>query len=164
MTTYTTYYSSPIGFIEIITSSNAVIKLSFIGEASISPVTEKKISPLETNCIHQLDEYFKGTLRSFDLPILLNGTPFRQSVWNALQNIAFGKTVSYLDLSKKLGNVKAIRAVGTANGSNPIAIIVPCHRVIGSNGDLVGYAGELWRKKWLLQHEATFAHGVQTLF
>ncbi|HPA24001.1 MAG TPA: methylated-DNA--[protein]-cysteine S-methyltransferase, partial [Ferruginibacter sp.] len=105
-----------------------------------------------------------GNLSAFDLPIQLNGTPFRQSVWQALQNIPFGKTTSYLQLSKNLGNAKAIRAVGTANGSNPIAIIIPCHRVIGSNGDLIGYAGELWRKKWLLAHEATFAHGVQTLF
>ncbi|MBK7885622.1 MAG: methylated-DNA--[protein]-cysteine S-methyltransferase [Chitinophagaceae bacterium] len=150
MTSYNTYFSSHIGFIEIITSSNALIKLSFIDEASISPLTEKKISPVETTCIHQLDEYFKGNLRTFDLPIQLEGTAFRQSVWNALQTIPFGKTTSYLQLSKQLRNVKAIRAVGTANGSNPVAIIIPCHRVIGSNGDLIGYAGELWRKKWLL--------------
>lgn len=159
----TTYYSSPIGILEIVASQHALVKIHFSNETNI-PAAQKALLPIQLNCINQLDAYFKGNLRAFDLPIQLNGTPFRQSVWQALQNIPFGKTTSYLQLSKNLGNAKAIRAVGTANGSNPIAIIIPCHRVIGSNGDLIGYAGELWRKKWLLAHEATFAHGVQTLF
>lgn len=89
---------------------------------------------------------------------------FQEKVWQELLKIAPGQTISYMQLSKRLGDVKAIRAVGTANGKNTVAIIVPCHRVIGSNGDLVGYGGELWRKKWLLDHEAKYSNGVQTLF
>ena len=115
-------------------------------------------------CISQLDEYFVGKGFEFDLKLLQPGTPFQQDVWEGLQKIKYGNTLSYLSFSKQLGNAKAIRAVGTANGKNNIAIIVPCHRIIGSNGSLVGYAGELWRKKWLLNHEAKFAHGLQTLF
>ena len=92
------------------------------------------------------------------------GTEFQQSVWNELARIPYGRTISYHELSKRIGNTKAIRAVGSANGNNNICIIVPCHRVIGSNGDLVGYGGDLWRKKWLLEHEGKTVNGVQTLF
>ena len=112
----------------------------------------------------QLDDYFAGRNLDFDLPLHQQGTPFQQRVWNELCKIKPGTTMSYLQLSKSLGDLKAIRAVGTANGKNNIAIIVPCHRVIGSNGSLVGYAGDLWRKKWLLEHEARICKGVQTLF
>jgi methylated-DNA-[protein]-cysteine S-methyltransferase len=91
-------------------------------------------------------------------------TVFQQEVWKELMNIPFGKTISYHELSKRIKNIKAIRAVGAANGNNSIAIIVPCHRVIGRNGDLVGYAGDLWRKQWLLEHEAKLENGVQMLF
>ncbi|MCK5677367.1 MAG: methylated-DNA--[protein]-cysteine S-methyltransferase, partial [Flavobacteriaceae bacterium] len=90
---------------------------------------------------------------SFDLKLNPQGTDFQQNVWNELQRIPYGKTTSYLDQSKKMGNVKAIRAIASANGKNPIWIIIPCHRVIGSDGSLTGYAGGLWRKKWLLEHE-----------
>ncbi|MEI9945391.1 MAG: methylated-DNA--[protein]-cysteine S-methyltransferase [Chitinophagaceae bacterium] len=90
--------------------------------------------------------------------------PFQQGVWNHLMSIPYGKTISYLDLARKTGDLKATRAVANANGKNNIAIIVPCHRVIGSNKDLVGYMGGLWRKKWLLEHELKVAYGVQTLF
>lgn len=116
------------------------------------------------SCIQQLDQYFSGKELHFKLPLQQDGTPFQQSVWNALLKINPGETNSYLQLSKNLGNPKAIRAVGTANGANAIAIIVPCHRVIGSQGKLVGYGGGLWRKKWLLDHEAKYCHGVQELF
>ena len=92
------------------------------------------------------------------------GSAFQQKVWNELTAIPFGRTISYLELSRRLGDSKAIRAAAAANGRNNVAIIVPCHRVIGSNNKLVGYAGGLWRKKWLLEHEAKLAHGVQTLF
>ncbi len=105
-----------------------------------------------------MDEYFAGNRFEFNLKLFQPGTPFQQDVWEGLQKVKYGNTLSYLSFSKQLGNAKAIRAVGTANGKNNIAIIVPCHRVIGSNGSLVGYAGELWRKKWLLNHEAKFAH------
>ncbi len=121
-------------------------------------------SPIFKKCSSQLDEYFAGTRTIFDLNLLQPGTDFQQAVWAGLQNIGYGKTLSYLAFSKQLGNTKAIRAVGTANGKNNIAIVVPCHRVIGSNGTLVGYGGDLWRKKWLLEHEAKHANGVQMLF
>lgn len=120
--------------------------------------------PLLKKCIVQLDEYFAGNRKNFDLPIYQEGTAFQKSVWNALTNIPYGQTISYLELAKRINNIKAIRAVGTTNGSNNNAIIVPCHRVIGSNGNLTGYGGGLWRKKWLLDHEAKHANGVQTLF
>jgi methylated-DNA-[protein]-cysteine S-methyltransferase len=92
------------------------------------------------------------------------GTSFQQEVWSLLMTIPYGRTISYLDLALKTGDRKATRAVASANGRNNVAIIVPCHRVIGSNRDLVGYGGGLWRKKWLLEHELKFAYGVQTLF
>lgn len=101
----------------------------------------------------QLDEYFGGRCGEFNLPLDLQGTEFQKRVWAELQKIPFGKTVTYKELALRLGDVKAIRAVGTANGANPVSLIVPCHRVIGSDGSLVGYGGGLWRKKWLLQHE-----------
>ena len=116
------------------------------------------------NCIRQLDEYFAGKRKDFELPVTQYGTEFQKRVWNELLQIPYGKTISYHELSKRIGNVKAIRAVGACNGSNKICIIVPCHRVIGSNGDLTGYGGDLWRKKWLLQHEAKYEYGVRELF
>jgi methylated-DNA-[protein]-cysteine S-methyltransferase len=105
------------------------------------------------SAIEQLEAYFAGELKIFDLPLDLNGTDFQKKVWNALLEVPYGKTDSYKTLSKKIGDVKAIRAVGTANGKNPVSIIVPCHRIIGADGSLVGYAGELWRKEKLLHLE-----------
>jgi methylated-DNA-[protein]-cysteine S-methyltransferase len=116
------------------------------------------------NCIEQLIQYFQGERRIFELPINQHGTAFQQEVWSELMTIPYGKTISYLELARKTGDLKATRAVANANGKNNVAIIVPCHRVIGSNRELVGYGGGLWRKKWLLEHEAKVAHGVQTLF
>ena len=103
--------------------------------------------------VSQLQGYFAGSRQSFTFKLNPAGTDFQKKVWNALQEIPFGKTVSYHELSVKLGDVKAIRAVASANGKNPLWIVVPCHRVIGSDGSLTGYAGGLWRKKWLLEHE-----------
>ena len=105
------------------------------------------------SCFSQLDDYFEGNLKSFDLETDLQGTDFQLSVWKYLLSIPYGKTVSYLDIARYLKNPKTIRAVGKANGSNPVSIIVPCHRVIGRDGSLTGYAGGIWRKKWLLDHE-----------
>ncbi len=105
------------------------------------------------DCVKQLDEYFQGTRQKFSLKLNPTGTEFQKRVWNELTKIPFGKTISYSELSKKLGDIKAIRAVANANGKNPIWIVIPCHRVIGSNGSLTGYAGGLHRKKWLLDHE-----------
>ena len=120
--------------------------------------------PLLINCIEQLIQYFNGQRRIFELPLNQSGTDFQQGVWSTLTQIPFGKTISYLELARKTGDTKATRAVANANGKNKIAIIIPCHRVIGSNKELIGYAGGLWRKKWLLEHEAKIAYGVQTLF
>lgn len=102
---------------------------------------------------NQLEEYFEGKRVEFDLPLDLQGTDFQKRVWNELLTIPYGKTVSYKELSIRLGDVRAIRAVAAANGANPVSIIVPCHRVIGSDGSLTGYAGGLWRKRWLLDFE-----------
>lgn len=164
------YFQSPLGVLEIRSAGNALSEVLFLNSWKGAKVDEAQISfikPKSTilkNCIKQLDEYFAGKRFEFNLPVLQTGTDFQQKVWTKLCTISYGKTISYLELSKRIGNVKAIRAVGTANGNNSICIIVPCHRVIGSNGDLVGYGGDLWRKKWLLELEAKYAHGVQTLF
>lgn len=105
-------------------------------------------------CVKQLDEYFQGTRQKFSLKLNPTGTEFQKRVWNELVNIPYAKTLSYLELSKRLGDPKAIRAIANANGKNPIWIVIPCHRVIGSDGSLTGYAGGLYRKKWLLDHES----------
>ena len=114
------------------------------------------------DCVIQLNEYFKGKRQQFSLKLNPEGTDFQKRVWNELAKIPYGKTVSYLELSKKLGDVKAIRAVANANGKNPIWIVIPCHRVIGTDGSLTGYAGGLHRKKWLLEHESPYKQ--QSLF
>jgi methylated-DNA-[protein]-cysteine S-methyltransferase len=105
----------------------------------------------------QLDAYFAGELEAFDLPLAPHGTRFQQRVWDELVRIAFGETISYSELARRLGDPKLVRAVGLANGRNPIAIVIPCHRVIGADGSLVGYGGGLDRKRWLLDHEAVAA-------
>ena len=114
------------------------------------------------DAVYQLQEYFDGKREVFDLMLNPDGTEFQKKVWDALLEIPYGKTTSYLELSKKLGDVKAIRAVAAANGKNPLWIVIPCHRVIGSDGSLTGYAGGLHRKKWLLDHENPVKQ--QTLF
>ncbi len=164
------YYNSPLGILEIRAEGDAITHILFlnswkgnkIDEATL--LFEKPKSVIVKNCITQLGEYFSGKRKIFTINTTLAGTAFRQTVWAALCHIPYGSTISYLELSKRIGNAKAIRAVGTANGNNSISIIIPCHRVIGSNGDLIGYGGDLWRKKWLLEHEAKFEHGVQKLF
>lgn len=115
-------------------------------------------------CLQELDEYFKGKLKEFSVSLTQDGTEFQKKVWHELLNIPFGKTVSYLHIAKKLANAKSIRAVGGANGKNKIAIIIPCHRVIGNNYTLVGYAGGKWRKQWLLEHEGAINKGQGKLF
>jgi methylated-DNA-[protein]-cysteine S-methyltransferase len=164
------YYHSPVGVLEIRSSGSSISDLLFVNSWKGVQLNESELSFLKPkslvikSCIKQLDEYFAGTRTEFSIDTLQVGTEFQQTVWKELCNIPYGRTISYHELSKRIGNVKAIRAVGTANGNNSISIIVPCHRVIGSNGDLVGYGGDLWRKKWLLEHEGKIANGVQTLF
>src|SRR5699024_5673425 len=115
--------------------------------------------PYLTEAVAQLKAYFEGDLQNFSLTLNPKGTSFQQKVWKALGDIPYGTTISYLDLAKTLGDPKAVRAVAAANGKNPIMIVVPCHRVIGSDGSLTGYASGIWRKKWLLEHE----HALQQL-
>lgn len=164
------YYQSPIGALEIRSTGSAISDVLFVNSWKGAKVDEtglsfvKPKSSIIKSCIKQLDEYFAGVRTGFNLHMAQTGTGFQQQVWKELCNIPYGRTISYLELSKRIGNVKAIRAVGTANGNNSISIIVPCHRVIGRNGELVGYGGDLWRKKWLLEHENKVVNGVQTLF
>lgn len=128
--------------------------LSSIAVLDTDEKTTEVIPEILEDAVYQLQEYFEGKRKSFSLTLNPEGTDFQKKVWTALQEIPYGKTVSYLKLSKTLGDVKAIRAVAAANGKNPLWIVVPCHRVIGSDGSLVGYAGGLHRKKWLLNHES----------
>ncbi len=164
------YYRSPLGVLEIRSTGSAISDVLFVNSWKGAKINEDELSYVKPKsaiiraCIKQLDEYFAGKRTEFSIHTSQVGTDFQQTVWAELCRIPYGRTISYLELSKRIGNVKAIRAVGTANGHNSICIIVPCHRVIGSNGDLVGYGGDLWRKKWLLELEAKTANGVQTLF
>ena len=150
MLTYTTFYQSAVGSIKIVVTDKKVQSVSF-QEKTDNFLNDTHF--LLTEVVHQLDEYFEGKRHEFDLPLAPQGTPFQKKVWNQLRQIPYGKTASYLDIAKAVGNEKAVRAVGAANKKNPIAIIIPCHRVIGSNGKLTGYAGGLWRKERLLKHE-----------
>lgn len=145
----TAYIKTPLGIAKIIGDENGV---SVISVQDSGAVSERIPSELQ-QVVSQLNDYFEGKRTDFDFRLNPHGTEFQQKVWSALLEIPFGKTVSYLELSKKLGDVKAIRAVASANGKNPLWIVVPCHRVIGTDGSLTGYAGGLWRKKWLLEHE-----------
>lgn len=159
-----TYYHSPLGLIRIVGTDDYISTVSFYDASEKHESRKKPMPPLLINCIEQLIQYFNGERRIFDLPIHQEGTPFQQSVWSELVQIPYARTISYLDLARRTGDTKATRAVANANGKNDIAIIVPCHRVIGSKGDLVGYAGGMHRKKWLLDHEKKVCYGVQTLF
>ncbi|CAI2765911.1 methylated-DNA--[protein]-cysteine S-methyltransferase [Flavobacterium collinsii] len=147
----TAYINSPLGITKIVGDDDgiAVISVSDVGTNEVSPT----IPDVLQAAVLQLQEYFEGKRTDFDLKLNPKGTDFQQKVWKSLLEIPFGKTVSYMDQTKKLGDVKAIRAVASANGKNPLWIVVPCHRVIGTNGSLTGYAGGLSRKKWLLEHE-----------
>lgn len=140
---------TPLGVAKISGDANGVIEISIAEQGALS----EEIPLVLQEAVDQLNEYFAGKRIVFNLKLNPKGTEFQQKVWQALLEIPFGKTMSYLELSKKLGDVKAIRAVASANGKNPLWIVVPCHRVIGTDGSLTGYAGGLWRKKWLLEHE-----------
>lgn len=145
----TAYIKTPLGIATIIGDESGISLISVSDEGEIS----NAISTILQDAVSQLTAYFEGKRSDFDFKLNPKGTDFQQKVWKGLLEIPFGKTCSYMDLSKKLGDVKAIRAVASANGKNPLWIVVPCHRVIGTDGSLTGYAGGLWRKKWLLEHE-----------
>jgi O-6-methylguanine DNA methyltransferase len=144
------YWESPIGSIRLATKDDRIVELYFRDR---DPALKSTVTPLLKEAQMQLAAYFSGKLRYFDLPLSPEGTVFQQKVWDELWKIPYGTLYSYLDIALHLGDRNKVRAVGRANGQNPVSIIIPCHRVIGSNGKLVGYGGGLWRKEWLLHHE-----------
>lgn len=147
---FTDYLTTPLGLIEIKATAQGVCQTIFCGEEQ---KVISNVNNITQACQKQLKEYFAGTRKTFNLPMDTQGTPFQQSVWHCLTDIPFGEVRSYGGIAKALNNPKASQAVGGANGRNPISIIVPCHRVIGGNGSLTGYAGGIERKLWLLKHE-----------
>jgi methylated-DNA-[protein]-cysteine S-methyltransferase len=147
----TAFIHTPLGIAKLEGDKSGLASITVLNDDIAASTV---IPELLEDAVYQLQEYFEGTRDSFSLTLNPNGTDFQKRVWNALQDIPYGKTVSYLGLSKTLGDVKAIRAVAAANGKNPLWIVIPCHRVIGSDGSLTGYAGGLHRKKWLLNHES----------
>ena len=144
------YYASPIGLIEIGGTAEQILSLFFVQERRHPDVAPH--GALES-AVRQVGEYFAGARRAFDLPLALQGTAFQEQVWRQLLTVPYGRVATYQDIANAIGRPKAVRAVGAANGQNPISIVVPCHRIIGSDGKLTGYGGGLWRKEWLLRHE-----------
>jgi methylated-DNA-[protein]-cysteine S-methyltransferase len=144
------YVASPIGTVEIGVHSECVAILDFVDHPQQTISHESRVL---SQAIEQVEAYFQGQLQVFDLPLDMSGTPFQRSVWQALLTVPFGRTASYQQMADVVGKPKAVRAVGAANGQNPVSIIVPCHRIIGKNGSLTGYGGGIWRKEWLLRHE-----------
>lgn len=161
---YTTYYTSPVGRLEIQADEVAILGVYFAGgikkNAPNLPASDT-MPDVASQCVLELDEYFTGTRQTFVVPYRLAGSEFRRSVWQQLEQIPYGQTITYGEQARRLGNLKAIRAVGTTNGCNPISIIVPCHRVVGANGDLVGFGGGLPAKRWLLDHERRYCPPAQ---
>lgn len=155
----TAFVKTPLGIAQITGNSEGISGVSIV-DCACEITTQ--IAPCLQECVQQLAEYFMGYRQVFKLKLLLNGTPFQQIVWNNLLTVPYGKTITYLEQAKQLGIEKSVRAVAAANAKNPLWIIIPCHRVIGSNGSLTGYAGGLWRKKWLLNHESNLKQ--ETLF
>ena len=151
--------NTPLGKTKIEGNIDGISSIIVLNEDIL---TSQTIPEELEECVTQLEEYFEGTRQKFSLKLNPEGTDFQKKVWNELVKIPYGRTISYLELSKKLGDPKAIRAIASANGKNPIWIIIPCHRVIGTDGSLTGYAGGLHRKKWLLEHESPYKQ--QSLF
>ncbi|MGM0837339.1 MAG: methylated-DNA--[protein]-cysteine S-methyltransferase [Bacillota bacterium] len=149
-------YETPIGILEITGTEEAICSIMFDERDRIENLMQVDTPKVLELCCNQLDEYFKEERSEFTFPYIFEGTVFQKTVWNALKGIPYAKTGSYKDIAVSIGNEKAIRAVGSANGRNKLSIVIPCHRIIGTNGTLTGYAGGLWRKEWLLNHERTF--------
>jgi methylated-DNA-[protein]-cysteine S-methyltransferase len=150
---HTVDYVSPVGMIEITGTEDGICSILYFDRDEVVNKVQQETPDVVKECYTQLDEYFNGSRKEFTFPIWSEGTPFQKTVWDALTTISFGETATYKDIAVSIGNEKAIRAVGNANGKNKLNIVVPCHRIIGSNGKLTGYGGGLWRKEWLLQHE-----------
>jgi len=149
----TCYINSPLGITKIVGDKDGIASVSVLNtDMSISDIIPEVLE----DCVLQLNEYFQGDREQFSLKLKPVGTIFQERIWETLRTIPYGKTTSYLELSRQLGDEKAIRAVANANSKNPLWIIIPCHRVIGSDGSLTGYAGGLHRKQWLLEHESPY--------
>lgn len=146
-------YQSSIGVIEIIGTDKAIVSIMFSEENKLVNLLQPDTPKVLIKCYNELDEYFKGERHQFTFRYEFEGTDFQKTVWKALIEVPYAKTVSYQDIAISIDNPKAVRAVGSANGKNKLSIVIPCHRIIGANGRLTGYAGGLWRKEWLLQHE-----------
>jgi methylated-DNA-[protein]-cysteine S-methyltransferase len=166
-TRFTRHIETPLGWMKLVSEGEAIAEVQFIKDQTLKTGSvEMQTGGLPgclSICASQLMEYFQGKRPDFDIPLSPRGTDFQQRVWNELKKIPCGTTISYMELAKRLGDPKVIRAAGSANGKNPIAIFIPCHRVIGSNGELVGYAGGLPLKKWLLNHEQRHYSGISQL-
>ncbi len=152
---------SPIGPLTLLGDGVALHAILFPVDRAPAQVAQgaREEAPCFASALRQLDEYFAGRRRQFDLPLAPTGTPFQREVWQALQAIPLGETESYAGLAQRIGRPRAVRAVGAANGRNPLPIVIPCHRVIGADGSLTGFAGGLPTKAWLLRHEAGLVGG-----
>ena len=150
MQTYRACHHSQIGPLEVVGNQKGILTITFGADEF---ETDRNLPALMAECLRQLTEYFKGRRQKFSIPLVLEGTDFQKAVWRQLQKIPFGQTASYGDVARAVGSPRAFRAVGNANNKNPIPLIIPCHRVIGSDGKLVGFGGGIWRKEWLLEHE-----------
>lgn len=153
----TAYYNSPIGLLAIRGSNTHITAVHFLQDGEPHPTGEGDTTPAIQQCIEELDAYFSHQLKNFTVTLNPVGTDFQKTVWQQLVKIPYGQVASYLEIAKRLGDEKTIRAAASANGKNPIAILIPCHRVIGANGDLVGYAGGLDKKRLLLEHEGVLS-------
>ena len=145
------YLESPIGLIEVGGTPEGITSMVFVEERRPEVLPNGVVDA----ALEQLGQYLAGVRRAFDLPLVQRGTDFQRQVWQQLRTLPYGKTSSYQEIAQAIGKPRAVRAVGAANGRNPISIVVPCHRVIGSDGSLTGYGGGLWRKEWLLRHEGS---------
>ena len=158
---YSLTINTPVGYLELTSNETALISVSFVN-AFNDPSEKLPAILLETKS--QLNEYFNGKRKKFNLKLAPGGTDFQQKVWNEVLKVNFGETASYLAIAKATGSEKNTRAVGLANGKNPIPIIIPCHRIIGTNGKLTGYAGGIDKKRWLLKHELDYSDKIDLLF
>ncbi len=151
------YYTSPVGTLLITSLDEKITSVQFTSDEQ----SESSVTPVIAQCLRELEEYFLRGRKFFTVELSLSGSEFQNKVWNELLTIPYGKTISYLQLAIAIGDINSVRAVGLANGQNPIAIIVPCPRVIGKDGELVGYGGGMEKKLWLLQHEGAFAEQLK---
>ncbi|MEZ5567004.1 MAG: methylated-DNA--[protein]-cysteine S-methyltransferase [Halioglobus sp.] len=147
------YCASPLGQLRLVSRAGFLVRIEFPGQRAMGDEGDQRNDTTLDACALQLGEYFSGTRRSFELPMATSGTAFQETVWQALRNIPFGEVRSYRDIATAIGNPGAVRAVGAANGKNPLPIVVPCHRVIGNDGRLTGFSGGLAAKRWLLELE-----------